>query len=113
MGKHEAHTLMTYIDAAVAPLRKTGQIKIYDAEAFAAMRRAGQLVAECLDMLVPEIKPGLPTSRIDELVFDWFHTATSNACGDFFHCIVRSRCLNIHVEALRLADKNTEYLAHG
>ena len=62
---------MTYIDAAVAPLRKTGQIKIYDAEAFAAMRRAGQLVAECLDMLVPEIKPGLPTSRIDELVFEF------------------------------------------
>ena len=62
---------MTYIDAAVAPLRKTGQIKIYDAEAFAAMRRAGQLVAECLDMLVPEIKPGMPTNRIDRLVFEF------------------------------------------
>ena len=62
---------MTYIDAAVAPLRKTGQIKIYDAEAFAAMRRAGQLVAECLDMLVPEVKPGMPTNRIDRLVFEF------------------------------------------
>ena len=62
---------MTYIDAAVAPLRKTGQIKIYDAEAFAAMRRAGQLVAECLDMLVPEVKPGVPTNRIDRLVFEF------------------------------------------
>ena len=62
---------MTYIDAAVAPLRKTGQIKIYDAEAFAAMRRVGQLVAECLDMLVPEVKPGVPTNRIDRLVFEF------------------------------------------
>jgi len=62
---------MTYIDATVAPLRKTGQIKIYDAEAFAAMRRAGQLVAECLDMLVPEVKPGVPTNRIDRLVFEF------------------------------------------
>ncbi len=62
---------MTYIDAAVAPLRKTGQIKIYDAEAFAAMRRAGRLVAECLDMLVPEVKPGVPTNRIDHLVFEF------------------------------------------
>jgi methionyl aminopeptidase len=62
---------MTYIDAAVAPLRKTGQIKIYDAEAFAAMRRAGQVVAECLDMLVPEVKPGVPTNRIDRLVFEF------------------------------------------
>ena len=62
---------MTYIDAAVAPLRKTGQIKIYDAEAFAAMRRAGRLVAECLDMLVPEVKPGVLTNRIDRLVFEF------------------------------------------
>jgi methionyl aminopeptidase len=62
---------MTYIDAAVAPLRKTGQIKIYDAEAFAAMRGAGRLVAECLDMLVPEVKPGVPTNRIDRLVFEF------------------------------------------
>lgn len=62
---------MTYIDAAVAPLRKTGQIKIYDAEAFAAMRRAGRLVAECLDMLVPEVEPGVPTNRIDRLVFEF------------------------------------------
>jgi len=62
---------MTYIDAAVAPLRKTGQIKIYDEEAFAAMRRAGRLVAECLDMLVPEIEPGMPTNRIDQLVFEF------------------------------------------
>ena len=62
---------MTYIDAAVAPLRKTGQIKIHDAEAFAAMRRAGRLVAECLDMLAPEVKPGVPTTRIDQLVFEF------------------------------------------
>ncbi len=62
---------MTYIDAAVAPLRKTGQIKIYGDNAFAAMRKAGRLVAECLDMLGPEIAPGAPTSRIDQLVFEF------------------------------------------
>ena len=43
---------MTYVDAAAAPLRKTGQIKIYKSDAFAGMRKAGRLVAECLDMLV-------------------------------------------------------------
>ena len=42
---------MNYIDAAFAPLRKTGQIKLYGPEAFAGMRKAGQLVAECLDQL--------------------------------------------------------------
>src|SRR3974377_477872 len=59
---------MTYVDAACAPLRKTGQIKIHDASAFAGMRKAGRLAAECLDMLVGEIRPGISTERIDRLV---------------------------------------------
>ncbi|MDO9440225.1 MAG: type I methionyl aminopeptidase, partial [Beijerinckiaceae bacterium] len=50
---------MTYVEAAVAPLRKNGQIKLYDKTAFAAMRKAGQLVAECLDFLVPVVQPGV------------------------------------------------------
>jgi methionyl aminopeptidase len=62
---------MTYVDATAAPLRKTGQIKIYKADAFAGMRKAGQLAAECLDMLVPVIKPGVSTEEIDRLVFEF------------------------------------------
>jgi methionyl aminopeptidase len=62
---------MTYVDAAVAPLRKTGQIKLHGATAFEGMRRAGTLVAECLDMLVGEVKEGLPTEKIDRLVYDY------------------------------------------
>jgi methionyl aminopeptidase len=38
------HT-MTYVDAAIAPLRKTGQIKIHGAAAFEGMRKAGRLAA--------------------------------------------------------------------
>ena len=62
---------MTYVDAACAPLRKTGQIKIHGADAFEGMRKAGRLAAECLDMLVPEIKPGVSTERIDRLVYEF------------------------------------------
>jgi methionyl aminopeptidase len=62
---------MTYVDAACAPLRKTGQIKIHGAAAFEGMRKAGRLAAECLDMLVPEIKPGVSTERIDRLVYEF------------------------------------------
>ena len=59
---------MNYVDAAYAPLRKTGQIKLYGPEAFAGMRKAGKLVAECLDMLVEHVKPGVPTDEINRLV---------------------------------------------
>src|SRR5215471_17504088 len=65
-------------DAALAPQRKTGQIKLHGAAAFDGMRKAGRLVAECLDMLAGEIGPGVPTEKIDRLVFDFAlaHKAT-------------------------------------
>src|SRR5258706_12369253 len=63
--------LMSYVDAALAPQRKTGQIKLHGPAAFEGMRKAGRLVAECLDMLTGEIRPGVPTERIDRLGFDF------------------------------------------
>jgi methionyl aminopeptidase len=62
---------MTYVDAATAPLRKTGQIRLHGPEDFAGMRRAGRLVAEVLDMLADHVRPGVPTEKIDKLVYDY------------------------------------------
>ena len=62
---------MTYVEAAQAPLRKTGQIKLHGSEDFAAMRRAGQLVAEVLDLLTEHVKPGVATEKLDRLVFEY------------------------------------------
>ena len=62
---------MTYVDATLAPLRKTGQIKIHGSAAFEGMRKAGQLTARCLDMLTEHIAPGVPTAKIDDLVYDF------------------------------------------
>ncbi len=62
---------MSYVDATAAPLRKTGQIKLHGPQAFEGMRKAGRLVAECLDLLVAEVKPGIPTEQIDRFVHDF------------------------------------------
>ncbi|ABD86153.1 type I methionyl aminopeptidase [Rhodopseudomonas palustris] len=59
---------MSYVDASETSVRKTGQIKLHGPNAFAGMRKAGQLVARCLDELVDIVKPGVPTSRIDDFV---------------------------------------------
>jgi methionyl aminopeptidase len=69
---------MSYVDAALAPHRKTGQIKLHGSAAYEGMRRAGQLTAECLDVLTAVIKPGVTTERIDRLVFEFAmdHDAT-------------------------------------
>jgi methionyl aminopeptidase len=62
---------MTYVEAGQAPLRKTGQIKLHGPEDFAAMRRAGQLVAQVLDLLAAHVKPGVITEKLDRLVFEY------------------------------------------
>src|ERR1700759_2536999 len=59
---------MAYVEATDAPLRKTGQIKLHGPAAFAGMRKAGRLVAGCLDSLAHPIKPGTLTSKIDDQV---------------------------------------------
>jgi methionyl aminopeptidase len=48
-----------------------GQIRLHGPEAFEGMRRAGRLAAEALDMLVPWVKPGVSTEKLDQLVLQF------------------------------------------
>ncbi|WP_186386396.1 MULTISPECIES: type I methionyl aminopeptidase [unclassified Stappia] len=63
--------MVTYIDAATAPLKNTGQIRLYGPDDFAAMHKAGQLTARCLDALVEKIVPGITTQEIDDFVYSF------------------------------------------
>lgn len=47
--------------------RRTDKIKIHTAADFEGMRAAGRLAAECLDMLTPEVRPGVTTQHLDDL----------------------------------------------
>jgi methionyl aminopeptidase len=68
--------------SVLLPMR-TGEIRLHDAEGFAGMRRAGRLVAECLDMLVGRVVPGVTTEQLDRLVreFVYDHGAQSATIG--------------------------------
>jgi methionyl aminopeptidase len=87
---------MSYIDATVAPLRKTGQIKIHDAAAFAGMRKAGALVAKCLDMLTDEVKPGVSTSTLDGLVADFARDHSALPATLMYRGYEKSICTSIN-----------------
>ncbi|MGV1752961.1 type I methionyl aminopeptidase [Agrobacterium sp. CG674] len=63
--------MVTYIDAAAAPSRNTGVIRLYNAEDFKGMHRASQLTARCLDELADIVKPGITTNAIDRFVFEF------------------------------------------
>src|SRR5579859_7563778 len=67
----QTEKMVTYLDAATAPLRNTGQIRLYGEEGFAGMRKACDLTARCLDELVPMVKPGVTTETIDRFVFEF------------------------------------------
>ena len=62
---------MSFVDAAVTPQRKNGQIKIHGPDAFEGMRAAGRLVAEGLDLMAAAVKPGATTAAIDKLAFEF------------------------------------------
>ena len=62
---------MEYVQAFESPLVNTGQIKLYGAEAFTGMSAVGSIVAEALDMLVDEVRPGVTTEHLDYLAYDF------------------------------------------
>ena len=63
--------MVSYIDAALAPPKNNGQIRLYGEDGFEGMRKACQLTARCLDELVDIAQPGVTTETIDRFVFDF------------------------------------------
>jgi methionyl aminopeptidase len=61
---------MSNLEFARAQARDT-KIKLHGPDAFAGMAKAGRLVAEVLDLLVDEVKPGVTTEALDAFVFNF------------------------------------------
>jgi methionyl aminopeptidase len=62
---------MTFIDSAELQGRKSGHIKLHGPEDFAAMRKAGALTAEALDLLCERVRPGVTTAALDKFAFEF------------------------------------------
>ena len=50
-----------------SPETRSNMIKIHKPDDYEGMRKAGLLAAQCLDMLVPHVKPGVSTEQLDTL----------------------------------------------
>ena len=72
------------------------RIKIHDAAAFDAMRRAGRLAAETLDYVTPHVEPGITTGELDKLCHDYIvsHEAIPAPLG--YRGFPRSICTSIN-----------------
>ncbi len=64
-------------------ITRSSGIRIHSEEDFEGMRRAGRLVAECLDMIAPYVEPGVTTAYLDKLIetFVLDHGAASATIG--------------------------------
>ena len=63
--------MVNYVDAATAPLKNDGSIRLYDAAGFEKMRQVCQITARCLDSLYDLIQPGVTTAEIDRHVLQF------------------------------------------
>ncbi|MGZ5916143.1 MAG: type I methionyl aminopeptidase [Methyloceanibacter sp.] len=61
---------MSNLEFARAQARDA-KVKLHGADAFAGMAKAGQLVAQVLDLIVDEVRPGVTTDALDVFVFDF------------------------------------------
>ena len=87
---------MTFVEAMAVPSRKNGQIKLHGPAAFEAMRKAGRLTAEALDMLVDHVRPGVATETLDKLVFDFAMDNDAYPASLDYRGFTKSICTSIN-----------------
>lgn len=51
--------------------RADRKVRLYDEEAFEGLRAAGQLAAQALDMIAPNVQPGVTTQALDDLALEF------------------------------------------
>jgi methionyl aminopeptidase len=97
---------MTFVDSAALQGRKSGHIKLHGPEAFEAMRKAGKLAAEALDLLADKVKPGVATASLDKLCFDFAMDHRAYPASLFYRGYRKSICTSInHVVCHGLPDE--------
>ena len=87
---------MTFVDASLATSRKPGQIKLFGPEAFASMRKAGQLAAEALDLMVDMVKPGVTTEFLDKTCFEFAMDHKAYPAPLHYRGFTKSICTSIN-----------------
>ena len=69
---------------------------IYKTEDFEGMRKAGNLAARVLDMLADHVKPGITTSELDTLAFDFIEKNNGLIAPLFYKGFSKSICTSIN-----------------
>ena len=88
--------MVEFIDAADAPARNTGQVRLHSSADFAEMHEAGRLVAQCLDELEDIIAPGVTTQAVDEYVVAFAERYNVLAATLYYRGYRKSSCISVN-----------------
>ena len=88
--------MVSYIEAAEAPLKNTGQIRLHDAAAFEGMRRAGRVAAAALDALAELVKPGVTSGELDDFVYQFGLDNDALLATLYYRGYTKSCCTSIN-----------------
>ena len=69
---------------------------IHKAEDFEGMRKAGNLAAKTLDLLADHVKPGVSTSEIDRIAFDYIDAHKGLIAPLFYKGFPKSICTSLN-----------------
>ncbi|MFN3230071.1 MAG: type I methionyl aminopeptidase [Asticcacaulis sp.] len=87
---------MEMTDPVTEAVKRGHDIKIHSAEDFAGMRAAGRMAAECLDMLIPHVKPGVNTGYLDDLAREFILDQGGIPACLFYRGYTRTVCISVN-----------------
>ena len=87
---------MNQQDTAQLQTQRRAEAPLHGPEAFAAMRRAGRLVAEGLDLLVENLRPGVTSEFLDRLAFEFAMDHGAYPATLFYRGYTKSICTSIN-----------------
>jgi methionyl aminopeptidase len=88
--------VITYVDAEAKTRRTAGVIPVHGEAGFAAMRKAGRLTAEALDMLTEHVRPGVPTIELDRMAYEFARDNGAFPATIFYKGYRHSLCTSIN-----------------
>jgi methionyl aminopeptidase len=98
--------MVTYVEAGAKARRTAGIIPLHGEAGFAAMRKAGGLTAEALDMLTEYVRPGVSTIEIDRRAYEFARDNDAMPATIFYKGYRHSLCTSInHVVCHGIPDE--------
>ena len=88
--------MVSYVSAESRKKRSPGVIALHSAEGFEGMRRAGNLTARALDMLVDEVRPGVTTAELDQMAFEFAMDHNAIPATLFYKGYRHSTCISLN-----------------